>query len=130
MQICLLGIHGQGIIDTTGNKNITKSIASPEFMPCLHLDVTSSKGIVAYPNPVHLKKRQANVIFTGADIMEIKIYGSNGSLVYSAFSDNTWSLKNSRNESVIPGLYYAVIKYKDNVKYRTETTRKKILVIP
>ena len=62
--------------------------------------------------------------------MEIKIYGSNGSLVYSTFSDNSWPLKNSRNESVIPGLYYAVIKYKDNVDYRTETARKKILVIP
>ena len=122
---------GQGIIDTTGNKNITKSIASPGvyavFAP---LDITGSKGIVAYPNPVHLKKRQDNVTFAGADIMEIKIYGSNGSLVYSTFSDNSWPLKNSRNESVIPGLYYAVIKYKDNVDYRTETARKKILVIP
>jgi hypothetical protein len=35
---------------------------------------------------------------------------------YSTISEETLATeRNSRNESVIPGLYYAVIKYKDNV---------------
>ena len=122
---------GNSIIDTTGTINITHAITDPGIYAVFVSQTNNHKGsIVASPNPVRLRGKQGQVRFTGAEILEIRIYSSTGSLVYKTVTDNLWHLNNSENKRVVPGLYHAIITFKNNETYRTETARRKIMVTP
>ncbi|NLG18167.1 MAG: hypothetical protein GX556_12615 [Fibrobacter sp.] len=122
---------GNPIIDTSGTVNITRTITDPGIYAVFVPKTNSHKGsILASPNPVRLKGKQGQVRFTGAEILEVRIYSSTGSLVYKTVTDNLWHLNNSENKSVAPGLYHAIITFKNNETYRTETARRKIMVTP
>jgi hypothetical protein len=102
----------------------------------------TASTVVAFPNPVRLKSNGA-ISFRGRDILEIWIYGIDGSLVSHGAKGETlepslgatkdgfsWKLQSARGRTVSPGVYYAYVGFKDLRTKGMKKTARKVFVVP
>jgi len=95
------------------------------------LDSGSEKIISLFPNPVHLKSQSA-VKIDGTALLRLLVYDVRGNLVYRRESATpvlsmTWPVTAG---ACAPGMYYAVIGYKDGVTKGLTQKKQKVMVVP
>jgi hypothetical protein len=90
--------------------------------------------ILAFPNPV---RRRGEIKFCadGKALMELLMYSVSGNLVYrrgTAQPVDTlkWSLVNTSGKPVAPGMYYALVGYKDAQTKGLARKKQKVLILP
>ncbi len=104
------------------------------FAKAPQLDSLNQPAILAYPNPV----RKGNTVMFRSDgkvLIQLQVYSVNGALLYHSETANPvdtlkWSLANTREKPVVPGMYYAVVGYKDVVTKGLKRKKQKVLVTP
>lgn len=90
--------------------------------------------ILAYPNPV---RRNGEIRFCadGKALMQLLVYSMSGRLVYQREAPGpvdtlNWSLVNSSGKPVVPGMYYALVGYKDARTKGLARKKQKVLILP
>jgi hypothetical protein len=105
--------------------------------------IDTSENVTIYPNPVHARPG-SSVKISGSTITELWVYDAGGkvishaksgakaspaSLVQSASGFN-WLLANAAGKSVLPGMYYVYLTYKNVLTQAVMKKKQKVLVIP
>jgi hypothetical protein len=98
------------------------------------MDAESAGTIIAYPNPVR-QRSEMRFRSEGKALMQLFVYSMNGVLVYKwetekAVDTMTWSIRNTSGKPVVPGMYYALIGYKDAPTKGLKRKRQKVLIVP
>ena len=114
--------------------------ATISFDSLLNLSLVSP--FIVFPNPVHLKGG-SKCIFQGKALVELWIYSVDGTLVSHAVSGQgphtsvkenaygfEWLLSSGSGTTVAPGIYYAIVGYKDETTKGMKKKSQKVFVLP
>jgi hypothetical protein len=97
-------------------------------------DSQNTPLITAYPNPV---RKSAGMRFCadGKVLMRLLVYSMKGALVYrwetaQPIDTLKWSLVNTSGRSLVPGMYYAFVGFKDALTKGLKKKKQKVLIMP
>ena len=131
------------LTDTQDSLNFNVSLLQPGIYGILRKSTIASVTgrIVIYPNPV--RQNSGAVRFNGDNIDRISIYSVEGAVVTSLnantplplsfkkeLNEYVWTLRNTSDRKVMPGLYSAIVTTKDPDTGITAKYGRKILVVP
>jgi hypothetical protein len=116
------------------NANLNKPGMYGVFGKAPQLDSLNRPVIAAYPNPV---RKGSAILFRseGKVLMQLLVYSMNGALLYRRDAINpvdtlSWDLTNTSGKSIVPGMYHALVGYKDTVTKGMKRKKQKVLIIP